>query len=260
MAMTNQLERYFDAETRRAHSKHKLRVGLAHSLEDLRAFQRLRYKVFVEEMCAKLPISEPGIESDRYDHYCQHLLVRDESSGEVVGGYRILTDTQAARAGSYYSETEFDLARPLAVPGRRVEVGRTCVHPDYRTGAVISLLWSGLARFMLMHRYDYLMGCASIPLQGDLQQVGAIWHSLTPAHLCPAEWRVFPKMPFPELSPPPVEHHVTVPPLIKGYLRLGAQICGAPAWDPAFNVADLFLMLSLDQVNARYAQHFIRRG
>lgn len=259
MTITAQLEHYFDAETRRARSKHQLRVGLAYSLEDLRAFQRLRHRVFVEELGARPALAEPGIESDRFDHYCQHLLVWDESSDQVVGGYRILTDSQAERAGGFYSQTEFDLTRLLATPGRRVEVGRTCVHPDYRHGAVIGLLWSGLARFMLMHRYDYLMGCASIPLSMGIEQVSAIWHSLSAEHLCGPETRVFPKTALTLLPPPAAEDAPELPSLLRAYLRLGAQVCGAPAWDPEFNVADLFVLLSLDRVTGRYAQHFIRR-
>jgi putative hemolysin len=211
-------------------------------------------------MGAQLPQAEPGIESDRFDHYCQHLLVWDDSIGQVVGGYRILTDVQALRAGGFYAETEFDLTRLLATPGRRVEVGRTCVHPDYRGGAVIALLWSGLARFMLMHRYDYLMGCASIPLTTGLGQVGSIWHSLAAEHLCKPETRVFPRTPFPALPPPASGAAPELPALVRAYLRLGAQVCGEPAWDRAFGVADLFLLLRLDRLRTRYAQHFIRRG
>ena len=284
MPLAARLDNYFDAEVRRARSKHRLCVRFADNLEDLRAAQRLRHRVFVEEMGARLPLVEPGIESDRFDHYCQHLLVWDEVTDQVVGCYRILTDSQAVRAGGYTAQSEFDLTRVLAVPGRLVEVGRTCVHPDYRNGAVIGLLWSGLARFMLMHRYDYLMGCASIPLgrksapavapvgtaprlalapamavTDDVQLVGAIWHALAIAHLSPPEWRVFPKTPFAALPEAALGTHAELPPLIKGYLRLGAQVCGEPAWDPAFNVADLFLLLSLDQLSARYARHFIRR-
>jgi putative hemolysin len=277
MPLAARLDHYFDAETRRARSKHRLRLQFADTLEDLRAAQRLRHRVFIEEMGACLPLTEPGIESDRFDHYCQHLLVWDEVSDQAVGCYRILTDSQAARAGGYYSQTEFDLTRVLALPGRLIEVGRTCVHPDFRNGAVISLLWSGLARFMLMHRYDYLMGCASIPLgsksapaisalppsmavAGGTEQIGAIWHTLAATHLSSPECRVFPKTPFPALPEAAPGAPVELPPLIKGYLRLGAQVCGEPAWDPAFNVADLFLLLSLDRVSARYAQHFIRRA
>lgn len=259
MPLAARLENYFDAEARHAHSKYRLRVRFADNLEDLRAAQRLRHRVFVEEMDARLPKAEPGIERDRFDHYCEHLLVWDEDSNQVVGCYRILTDRQAARAGGFYAQTEFDLTRVLAVPGRLAEVGRTCVHPDYRTGAVISLLWSGLARFMMMHRYDYLMGCASIPLAGGLEQVSAIRDRINTLHLSPPELRVFPKTPFAALPEAVPGTPVTLPPLIKGYLRLGAQVCGEPAWDPVFNVADLFVLLNFDRLSARYAHHFINR-
>ena len=259
MSLQARMESTLDAESHRAHTRHNLRVGLAVTAEDVRSAQRLRHRVFVEEMGARLHAGEPGIESDRFDPYCQHLLVRDAMSGQVVGCYRILTDAQAARAGGYYSQTEFDLTRVLAVPGRLVEVGRTCVHPDYRNGAVIGLLWSGLARFMLMHRYEYLMGCASIPLTGDVKQIGALWHALAATHLSPPEWRVFPKTPFAALPESASSAPVELPPLIKGYLRLGAQVCGEPAWDPAFNTADLFLLLNLDRLSARYARHFVHR-
>ena len=260
MSMLARLDGYFEAESRREHSKHNLRVGMAHTLEDLRAFQRLRHQVFVEEMGAKLELAEAGIEQDRFDPFCQHLLVWDVSTGRVVGGYRILTDSQAARAGGFYSETEFDLSRLLAIPGRRVEVGRTCVHPDYRSGSVISLLWSGLARYMLMHRYDFLMGCASIPLHQGTDTIASVWQSVAERHLSPPEWRVFPRLSFDSLDLAAGTTPEPLPPLLKGYLRLGAQICGEPAFDPAFNVADLFILLSLDRVSARYARHFIHRG
>ncbi len=276
MPLAARLENYFVAETRRARSKHRLRVRFADSLEDLRAAQRLRHRVFIHETDTHLPLTEPGIESDHFDQYCEHLLVWDEDTDQAVGCYRILTDSQAIRAGGFYAQTKFDLTRVLAVPGSLVEVGRICVHPDFRNGVVIGLLWSGLARFMLMHRYDYLMGCASIPLTSGVEQVGAIWQSVAASHLSPPEWRVYPKTPFAALRPPrtagvqntqeqdfcpeaapgtPTE----LPPLIKGYLRLGALVCGEPAWDPAFNVADLFLLLSLDRLSARYAQHFVNR-
>lgn len=260
MALSRSHNDYFTAEARRHFSKHKLRLEFANTLEDLRAAQRLRWQVFVEEMGARLTGSEPGLESDRFDRHCQHLLVRDTGTGRVVGCYRILTDTQAVRAGGYYSQAEFDLTRVLALPGRLIEVGRSCVHPDFRNGAVIGLLWSGLARFMIMHRYDRLMGCASVSLHGGPAQIGALWHTVALTHLSPVDTRVFPKTPFAALPVPDPSTVVETPPLLKGYLRLGAKICGEPAWDPAFHVADLFLLLSLDRVNARYAQHYLRRS
>ena len=260
MTAMTQLENYFTAESRRHFVKHRLRLEFANTLEDVREAQRLRWQVFVEEMGAKLSGNEPGLESDRFDHYCQHLLVRDSSTGRVVGCYRILTDTQAARAGGFYSQTEFDLTRILALPGRTVEVGRTCVHPEYRNGAVINLLWSGLARYMVMHRYDRLIGCASIPLNTGINSLGALWNQVSAEHLSAPDLRVLPKKRFPAFARPQADRPVEIPALLKGYLRLGARVCGEPAWDPAFNVADLFLLLNLDDINTRYARHYIRRS
>ncbi len=239
--------------------RHKLYVALANNAHEVRAAQRLRYRVFVEEMGARLECEQPGIESDRYDPFCRHLLVRDSETQEVVGCYRILTNTQAIKAGGYYSQQEFDLGRILSLPGRIMEVGRTCVHPDYRTGAVISLLWAGLARFMMLNKFDYLMGCASIPLGPGLDQAAAIWRALSAKHLTPPEWRVYPKKTLPGLDHLDAPAATEIPPLIKGYMRLGAEIGGAPYWDEQFNVADLFIVLKVQRLNQRYTRHFLKR-
>ena len=239
--------------------KHRLHVSLASTYEEVRAAQRLRHRVFVEEMSARLDLGENGIESDRYDSYCQHLLVHDTRYGTVVGCYRILTDLQAVHAGGFYSQNEFDLARVLAIPGRIMEVGRTCVHPDYRTGPVIALLWQGLARYMVMNRFDYLMGCASIPLHRGTEEALALYRQLSDTHLSPPEWRVYPKIPLPRVNLAGVVPQPAVPPLIKAYFRVGAKICGEPAWDTHFNVADLFLVLRAEDIRSRYVRHFVNR-
>jgi putative hemolysin len=258
MTLSVQLAQLFNHD-RIENSEHRLHVGLAASAEDVRAAQRLRYRVFVDEMGARLDCVEPGIESDYFDPYCQHLLVRRSDTDEIVGCYRILTDMQARKAGSFYSETEFDLTRILAVPGRFIEVGRTCVHPDYRNGATIALLWSGIARFIVMNRIDYLIGCASIPLGTGTHKAAAIYQRLAGSFLAPAEWRVFPKVPMPRIQLTGAEEPAEIPALIKAYLRVGAKVCGEPAWDPDFNVADLFIMLRTDSIAGRYARHFLQR-
>lgn len=239
---------------------HHLNVGLAATAADIRAAQRLRYQVFVEEMGARLDCAEPGLESDHYDAYCQHLIVRDLANARVVGCYRILTDRQAELAGGYYSQAEFDLTRILALPGRFMEVGRTCVHPDYRNGATIALLWNGLARFMVMNKFDYLMGCASIPLRTGTQDAVAVYRKLADKHLSPEQWRVHPRVPLPHVQLAGVDEKPMVPPLVRAYLRAGAMICGEPAWDPQFNVADLFILLRAEAINERYLRHFVNRA
>ncbi len=240
--------------------KHKaqLHFTLAQSEGEVREAQRLRFKVFAEEMGATLTGAEDGLDKDLFDPYCDHLLVRDSDTNEVVGTYRILTPAQAKRIGSYYSQTEFDLTRLLHLSDRMVEVGRSCVHPDYRNGATIALLWAGLAKYMETHNYEYMMGCASISMADGGHLAASVYHTLKDTHLSPIEWRVFPRCALP-LEALDSGLDAPVPPLIKGYLRAGAYICGDPAWDPDFNTADLLVFLPLSRVNPRYAKHFLGR-
>ncbi len=238
--------------------KRHYQVGLADSPELIRAAQRLRYKVFAEEMGARLNTSEPGLDIDLYDAYCQHLLVRDADTGEVVGTYRILSPEAAKRIGNYYTEQEFDLTRLQHLRGRMVELGRSCVHADHRSGGVITLLWAGLAEYMVKNGYDYLIGCASIGMADGGHNAAGIWHALKGKHLSPVEWRVTPRCPLP-LAALTTTAAPVVPPLIKGYLRAGAYVCGEPAWDPDFNTADLPILLPLKNVSSTYARHFLKQ-
>ncbi|WP_035061787.1 GNAT family N-acetyltransferase [Andreprevotia chitinilytica] len=245
-------------QTASTHSrKRKLSVTLARHQDDIRAAQMLRYRVFAEEMGARLPSREAGIDQDLFDPYCDHLLVQDDETGEVVGTYRILPPDQAKKLGSYYSDTEFDLTRLGALRPQLVEVGRSCVHPDYRTGATITLLWAGLAEYMQRRNHHYLIGCASVSLIDGGHLAASLYRKLVDNHLGPVEWRVVPRCPLP-LAALNQKLDAEVPPLIKGYLRAGAMICGEPAWDPDFNTADLFVLLPMQKMDQRYARHFIR--
>lgn len=237
-------------------TRRRFSVGLARSAEDRRAAQRLRWKVFAEELGARLQSREAGIDEDIFDAHCDHLVARDDASGETIGTYRLLPPRRAARLGCYYAEAEFDLTRLAPVRERMVEVGRSCIHPEYRNGAVIALLWSGLARYVLAHGYRYLAGCASISLSDGGRTAGAVWASLRETHLAPVEYQVFPRcrLPLEELEAAP---RAKLPPLLKGYLRCGAWICGEPAWDPDFNTADLFVLLPVARIESRYARHFL---
>jgi putative hemolysin len=234
-----------------------LSVALARSHEEIRAAQRLRYAIFAGEMGARLHNRIPGLDHDRLDAYCHHLIVRD-ALDQVVGCTRILTAEAARRAGGFYSQTEFDLAPVLALPGRFMEIGRTCVHPDYRNGATISTLWAGLAAFIAERRVDYLIGCASIPLGEDDGEARALYAELAQRHLVPESLRVRPYLPLPRRDGL-ARGQYTVPPLLKAYLRLGAQIGGEPCLDPDFQVADVFVLLSTQRIERRYARHFLDR-
>jgi putative hemolysin len=239
-------------------------VTWARHLDEVREAQRLRYAVFAGEMGAVLSNELPGHDVDLFDDFCEHLLVRDSATREVIGTYRVLTPAQARRVGSTYSDTEFDLTRLRTMRERMVELGRSCVHPDHRHGGVIMALWGALGAFMVRNQLDTMLGCASIPMQmeGPQGRVGgghvaaSIWRQVKEKHLAPIEFHVRPRMPL------PVERlddtlDVEPPALIKGYLRLGAKVLGPPAWDPDFNAADLPLMMRLGDMPARYRKHFL---
>ncbi|ABE48739.1 GNAT family N-acetyltransferase [Methylobacillus flagellatus] len=235
---------------------HQLYVSLARNASEIAEAQRLRYKVFAEEMGANVSGTE-GLDQDGFDAFCDHLLVRNHETGEVVGTYRILSPAMANEAGGYYSAGEFDLSRLRHLAPSMVEVGRACVHKDYRLGGTITLLWAGLANYMKVHRYEYMIGCGSIGMADGGHMAASLYHQLKQDHLSPVEYRVFPNCPLP-LEALRNDLEVACPPLIKGYLRLGAYICGAPAWDPDFNTADMLVMLPLSRLNKRYAAHFFK--
>ncbi len=233
----------------------RLALGRAQSAADIVAAQRLRYAVFADELGARLTGPAPGIDEDRFDPYCEHLVVRDLVAGEVVGTYRILTPWGARRAGGYYSEQEFDLARLDPLRPGLVEIGRSCIHPEHRTGAVIALLWSGLARFVRAGGYTHIVGCASLSMADGGHAAANLYRRIARTHLAPREYRVFPRCPLP-LADLADGRHAELPPLVKGYLRLGAYVCGEPAWDPDFNAADLAILMPLARIDPRYARRF----
>ena len=244
----------------RPEPRNALVVSWASHLDDVRAAQRLRHDVFAGEMGARLSSPLAGHDIDLFDNYCEHLLVRDQATQQVIGTYRVLTPAQAKRVGSTYSDTEFDLTRLRGLRERMVELGRSCVHRDHRHGGVIMALWSALAEFMVRNLLDTMIGCASIPMlhngivSGDV--AASIWHQLQGTHMAPIECHVRPRLPL------PVEQldsslDVDPPALIKGYLRLGAKVLGAPAWDPDFNSADLPMMMRIVDLPPRYRKHFL---
>ena len=237
----------------------KILVSWARHQDEVREAQRLRYNVFALEMGATLPITVPGHDIDLFDDYCEHLLVRDTLSRQVIGTYRVLTPAQAKRAGGTYSDMEFDLVRLRGLRERMVELGRSCVHADHRHGGVILALWGALAEFMGRNRLDTMIGCASIPMQHQGVPGGhaaaSIWRQVRQTHLADIDYWVTPRLPLPvgQLDDSLV---VDPPALIKGYLRLGAKVLGAPAWDPDFNSADLPMMMRVADLPARYLKHF----
>ncbi len=243
----------------RSNVARRLSVGLATSSGDIEAAQRLRYRVFVEELGARINGRTPGRDEDIFDAWCEHLIIRDDAVDRVVGTYRILTPDRAKRIGACYADGEFDLTRFRRVRPRAVEVGRACIDAEYRSGAAIMLLWQGLARYMRERHFDSLFGCASISLRDGGANAVRVYDHVAPRHLAPIEYRVFPRhrlAAHEDADRAIAGATAALPPLLKGYLRLGAWVGGEPAWDPDFNTADLFVFLELVRLEARYARHY----
>lgn len=233
-------------------------MRLARNVAEVRAAQRLRYRVFAEEMGAAVPGREQGIDCDLYDAYCNHLIVRDEACGEVIGTYRLLNGAQAKRAGGFYSDQEFDLRAVARLREVTVEAGRACIHPAYRNGHVLAMLWSGITDYMLRGNYEYLIGCASVGLADGGAHARQVYRTLARSHLSPEEYRVAPRRAWSAVVSRDDGTDDTLPPLLKGYRRLGAYLCGEPAWDPDFDSADFFLLLPMARLDARYLKRLTR--
>ncbi len=225
------------------------------------AAQRLRYGVFANEPGFHIPDNGTGLDADRFDEHCDHLLVRDDVTEQFVGCYRMLPPEKVAAAGGYYTATEFDLAQLDPEGQRIVEMGRACVVPDHRNGSVLTLMWAGILHYIQLTGYEWVMGCVSVPMQDTPQDpagvnVRGVRDMLLGRHASDPERRVHPHRPvvvdgktLDELTPP---SRPKLPPLLRGYLRLGAEICGEPAHDPDFAVADFVALLGLDTINTRY--------
>ena len=224
--------------------------------DGVREAQRLRWHVFAEEGGAQLASMSSGLDTDSFDPHCAHVLVRDERTERVIGTYRILTGTASLETGGFYSETEFDLERLQHLRPRIAELGRSCVHPDYRTGTVVALLWGAIAEYVTAKECDILIGCASISMADGGRAAAALHRQLLADSMAPLEYRATPRTPanLPVLD---CLGRTTLAPLVKGYLRAGAWCCGAPHWDPDFNTADFLMMLRLDQLERRYARHYL---
>jgi len=232
-------------------------VLVASEPAEIVAAQRLRHQVFAGELAARLRSPVAGLDLDELDRFCDHLIVRDDRSGSVIGTYRMLPSHRAAQAGRLYSDGEFELTRLTPLRSSLVEVGRSCVHPDHRDGSVINLMWSGIARYMHLSGHGWLAGCASVPLADGGTQAAAVWEYVRAKHFAPPEYRVIPRNPWRGAAAAGRVGRSALPPLLRGYLRLGAWVGGEPAHDPDFGVVDLFVLLAMDRIDGRYLRHFL---
>ncbi len=253
-----------------------LGVRIATTSAEIAAAQHLRYRVFYSEMGAhpNAEMLRVGRDFDRFDAVADHLLVVDhgeqDATGEVVATYRLIRAEAAEKAGGFYSADEFDLTTLLAsrqgVRTRVMELGRSCVHPDYRTRAAMQLLWRGIAAYVFHYEIELMFGCASLP-GTDPDAVAAELTYLHAHHLAPAELR--PRalraryIEMARCDPATIDPRAALarlPPLIKGYLRLGAFVGDGAVIDPQFNTIDVVVVVKTDLVTEKYYRHYERQA
>ena len=237
-------------------------VRLANTDEEVEKALRLRYQVFVEDERADLE-NDSHIEMDKFDQYCHHLIVKRLDTQEVIGTYRLLLGLKAIGGIGLYSEEEFDLAFFRPWLPYTVELGRSCVMPEWRGGRVISLLWEGIARYVLEHNVKYLVGCASIS-KSSLNNLDEIYSYLKQNYnfnnmiIKPRSLYKVENLKEVPLITEEKRLFRQLPPLIKGYLRAGAKICGEPAFDPVFNTIDFFLIFDRSKIVNKYKQNYLQ--
>jgi len=249
-----------------------LEVRLAQSAADIDAAQALRYRIFYEKMGAR-PL--PGMESERrdrdqFDQICDHLLVLDHSRGAgldaVVGTYRLIRRDAAARLGAFYSAAEYDIGPFIAYPGEILELGRSCVDAGYRARPVMQLLWSGIAAYVFHYEIALMFGCASLPgIDPDALAVPLSYlyhHHLAPpalrARALPERYVEMRRLDAPAIDP--MRTLAILPPLIKGYLRLGGFVGDGAVIDEQFNTTDVCIVVKTDLVTEKYTRHYERQS
>lgn len=226
----------------------------------IEAAQRLRHDVFTAEPGFALAGCPDGRDADRFDEFCDHLLVREDNTGELVGCYRMLPPPGAIAAGGLYTATEFDVTGLDRLRPSMVEMGRAVVRGDHRNGGVVLLMWAGILAYLDRCGYDYVTGCVSVPVEDDGaasgSQIRGVRDFVSRRHAAAAEYTVYPYRPvtvggktLDEIAAPA---KVSVPPLMRGYLRLGARVCGEPAHDPDFGVGDFPALLDKRRADTRY--------
>ncbi len=281
MALQSRRSRPFDESRRKSRDSDHLEVRLAETTDEIDAAQALRYRVFFEEMGAR-PSAEAARnrrDRDRFDDVCDHLLVIDRTRGAgrgaVVGTYRLLRRSVAERHGGFYTETEFDIAPLLVVEGELLELGRSCVEAAYRTRPTMQLLWRGVGHYCLKHHIKLMFGCASLP-GTDTKALAPALSYLHHYHLAPPSLRAraLPDryvamniLKLDEIDPTSVSAGLAeaqtisaLPPLIKGYLRVGALIGDGAVIDRDFNTTDVCIIVVTDRITDKYFHHFVRNG
>ncbi len=233
-------------------------VKFAQSREEVDSAKRLRFKVFNIELQKGLEQSyASGLDEDEYDAICDHIIIIDRKKEEVVGTYRLLLGKKLKNGGSFYSENEFDLSKIKSNAGDFLELGRSCVHKDYRQGAVVILLWRAILEYVKANDVKYIIGCSSV-YTTDLLEISKIYRLLKIKHGAKDAFLVKPRQGR-EIFGLKIDIDIIgqekdilsrIPALVRSYLKLGAVVCSDPILDYEFGTVDFFMMLKISEINA----------
>ncbi len=244
--------------------KKKYIIKTADNFQELKQALKLRHDVFYEELLHKRRKS--GLEMDRFDLRCDHLLVLEKSSGKIIGTYRLQSSLHSKH---WYTATEFRMKQIQNLPGNKLELGRACVHRDFRTGLVISLLWEGIHAYMQASNTKYMFGCSSVKTTNK-EEISRIYAYLKQQNHISDEHNVRPKGRFKLIDLPLSDNPASdqcggtekwieegkIPPLLMSYLNAGAKVCGKPALDKNFRCVDFLTLLEVSGLRERYDRKF----
>jgi len=240
-------------------------VKIAQNEKEIQDCLKLRYEIFKIEMGSESQIKETErLETDPFDKFCDHLIVIDKTVDKVVGTYRLLLGSKVDKKLGFYSEEFFEInnIKKLAWDNEILELGRSCIHKDYRSRAVINLLWSGIAKYVKDNNVRYLFGPVRL-LTHDTDQVSKTFRFIKENFYADNEFRVHPRA---ENEIKGLNENIEIensaeiyrglPPLIKGYLRVGVKVCGEPALNPALNSVVIFILLDTEKMSEIYRHHY----
>ena len=237
-------------------------VKTANSTNELKAALKLRYDVFIEELLNKT--TKIGLDIDSFDRRCDHLLIIDRRNNLLIGTYRLQSSLHTKK---WYTATEFHMKEINKLPGNKLELGRACVHKDYRNGLTIALLWEGIHAYMLASKTKYMFGCSSIKTM-DKDEIKSIYFYLKQNGHITDDHKVRPKGKFkvPGLhrfvrKNPHIHGEISfsefkdkIPTLLQTYLKVGAKVCGIPAIDRSFKCIDFLTLLDVDNIEKAYTR------
>jgi putative hemolysin len=247
--------------------KDQFLIKVAETDDEIQRAQRLRYQVFnIEQGKGLDSANETKLDCDEFDEYCLHLIVKEKETEDIVGTYRVHPGTVASNGLGFYSAREYNIDGLEKIAQNTLEVGRSCVSPDHRNGSVVALLWAGIGEMLKRSGMNYLLGCVSLE-ETDPAVGWALYEYFSEKNnLCP----LLKAEPYDKyILPRPNEKDIrelldsgrtlirSIPPLFKGYLRLGVGVCGMPAWDEEFGTIDFLVLLDLSKLPEKYVRHFL---